>query len=456
MTSSGLPAEFLRRLHAYPGNIFDDIETALATEPSVAVRLNPSKNGGSMPGASDGSVPWCKDALYLSERPAFTLDPAMHAGAYYVQDASSMFISHVLLTLVDGPVAFLDACAAPGGKTLCAADALPEGSFVVANEAVPSRAAVLGENVIKWGFPGAVVTRADARAFSSMPEVFDVIAADVPCSGEGMMRKNPVAVSQWSPGLVEECAALQREIVEELWKALRPGGLFIYSTCTFNREENEMNAEFIASRLGGFPVEVPLDPSWGIVPAIDSPLPCMRFIPGLVRGEGLFMAVFRKPDVGHVSSAPVREKRKSRQPSAQRLPDVAGWIAGAEDFAIDAEDGRITAFPASRLPLLRRLQGLKGVDVIHHGITLATLKGRDVIPNHSLAMSTRRNPAAFPAVELTREQALDYLRCVPLRLDGASRGYVAVKYDGLTLGFVKNLGTRANNMYPRDWRIRNL
>ena len=235
-----LPEGFVESIAAVGTPVLDGlVDVGENIVPSVAVRDNVGKRFR-YPGG-DGDVPWCAAGHYLDNRPSFTLDPAFHQGMYYVQDASSMFIAHVLRHLAgEGPLRYLDACAAPGGKTTAAIDALPHGSLVVANEYVPARAAVLRENVIKWGSPDVIVTRGDTAALvKAMPESFDIIAADVPCSGEGMMRKDADAVAQWSHRLVEECADRQREIVGNLWRALKPGGFMVYSTCTFNRHENE-------------------------------------------------------------------------------------------------------------------------------------------------------------------------------------------------------------------------
>ena len=214
-------------------------------------------------------VPWCEWGAYLVRRPQFTFDPMLHAGAYYVQDASSMFIYHVIKSLVHAPVRYLDLCAAPGGKTTAALQALPAGSAMVANEIVPPRAHVLRENVIKWGNPACMVTCDSPWALGALTNTFDVIAADVPCSGEGMFRKDDEAIAQWSPALVEQCSARQRGILADVWNALKPGGLLIYSTCTYNSQENEEMVQFIINELGATPLEVPIQSSWNIHGAIE-------------------------------------------------------------------------------------------------------------------------------------------------------------------------------------------
>lgn len=449
-----LPQEFVELMRSI--GLSDLPEVLMKGEPEVSVRLNPRKPGATFEG--DESVPWCREGLYLDARPQFTLDPRLHQGAYYVQEASSMIVSHIARTLtagLPGPRRALDACAAPGGKTTALIDALPAGSAVVANEFVPARAAALRENIVRWGYPGVIVTRADTRAFSKMRSEFDIILADVPCSGEGMMRKDPHAVEQWSPGLVRECAALQRSIVDNLWPALRPGGYMIYSTCTFNPEEDEDNVRYIVDTLGGESVEIPVDPAWGITPSIVPALHCMRFIPGRTRGEGLFAAVIRKPGELHDNRKADKEPRRKGK-ELQVPPQVKTWIRRPEEYQFSVTPERITAFPAAHVPLLRKVSAT-GADIIHEGIPLAAVKGRDLIPAHALALSTELAPDAFPQVELSLPEALDYLRGRALTLPADTpRGYVAVTYGGRPLGWMKHLGNRSNNLYPDFSRIKTL
>lgn len=423
-------------------------------EQSQAVRLNPAKPS---PLSPDGeSVEWWELGRYYKPGESFTLDPVFHAGGYYVQDSSSMFVAHVVRELtrgMDSPVV-IDACAAPGGKTTAAIDALPAGSLVIANEIVPARCAVLKENIIKWGYPSAVVTRGDTAALSRLGAVADIVTADVPCSGEGMMRKEQAAAEQWSRGLVEACVTRQQEIVGNLWKTIRPGGYMIYSTCTFNRSEDELMVRYIIDNLGGIPVKIQSSDFPSIAPAVgDDEIYCYRFMPHLTSGGGLFMAVVQKP--GQLSPHTVKpQSGKNREKDKVKISqDVKSMIAPAEEMIFSVTDNRINAFPSQWMPLLRRIEDV--TDVLHHGIPVAATKGRDIIPAHALAMSTALAADVFPRVELDRSRALDYLRRNPVAMpEDTPRGYVIVTYGGLPLGFVKNLGNRANNLYPQDYRIR--
>lgn len=415
-------------------------------EPCVSVRLKPGVDDSVLPALPSGTVPWCDRGRYLAERPGFTLDPAFHQGLYYVQEASSMVHSHIVATLCAGsgaPVALLDACAAPGGKTTAALAALPVGSIAVANEFVPQRAAVLRENLIKWADPRCIVTRADTAQFSRFRDTFSIILADVPCSGEGMMRKDPEAVAQWTPALVRQCAARQWEIVSNLWPALKPGGALVYSTCTFNRTENEEIISRITAELGGEVEAVEVDPSWGIE---TTPEGCLRFRPDRLKGEGLFVAVIRKE--GHHSH---RAPKPPKTPRVVTTP-ASKWIRKDSGLTVYRTDTRVNAFPTAWFDLLTRLR--ERVDVIHEGIAVATVKGSDLIPAQSLALAPALVPGTFPTAEVGRDDALRYLAGESFPLGaGVPRGFVLLTYRERSLGFVKNLGNRVNNLYPQGWRI---
>lgn len=439
-----LPETFIEQLRGLLPDEWEALAEAItSTEPSVAVRVN-SARGVGVP-AGGRRVPWCSEGFYTDGRPAFTFDPDWHAGRYYVQDASSMFITHVIRHLVHEPVRYLDLCAAPGGKTTAAMQALPAGSLVVANEIVPPRARVLADNVIRWGSPRCVVTSNAPAQVGKLTRFFDVIAADVPCSGEGMMRKDDEAISQWSPTLVEQCAQRQREILADVWPALRPGGLLIYSTCTYNRQENEEIADFIVSQLGATSLDVPVEPSWNIHPAIGSECHCYRFMPHRVDGEGLFMAVFRKD--GELS----RELPRIKEKTSKKADEIGkNWLVSPDEYAIERQGDLSIAMP---LDTSREIAALRAsLNVLHAGIELATVMGRKTVPHHALAMSTARAEGAFPVCEVDYPTALRYLRGESISVDGP-RGHVLIAHHGAVLGFANNLVGRANNLYPKPLRI---
>lgn len=480
-----LPADFKHTMCTQLGpegaeRLFQGLEQ----EPSVSVRVNPCKADGA-PLAQQPqctSVPWCRDGYYLSQRPPFTFDPLLHAGAYYVQEASSMFVQRALHTYVQQPVIALDLCAAPGGKSTLMRASLPQGSLVVSNEPIRNRAQVLAENMIKWGHPDVVVTQNYPDAFSTFHRLFDVVVADVPCSGEGMFRKDEVAINEWSSANVQMCAQRQREIMEAVWPTLKPGGLLVYSTCTFNVEEDEKNVLWIARTLGAEVLPVEVDADWGICGNMltpteacseggtegDASLPMYHFMPGYTRGEGFFMAVLRKnvadeaeyEDEYAACDKPRKEKRKKGAPSGGKAPaavvpkECRSWVLDADNytFYID-EAGLCRAFSSTYEPVLARLR--ERLTVLHAGVEVAECKGRDWVPAHGLAMSLAFRREPFPSCAVDASLAVAYLRKEAVVLDAdVPKGIVCLTYKGLPLGFVKNLGNRANNLYPQEWRIR--
>lgn len=292
---------------------------ALQTEPVVGVRLNPLKPC-ELPAALEGErVPWCPEGRYLQGRPQFTLMPQLHAGGFYVQDPSSMIVAEVVRRLaaeIGRPMTALDACAAPGGKTTALLSALPEGSRLVANEFDPRRAQILVENMVKWGAPNLIVTQGDTARLRGLRQTFDLVLVDAPCSGEGMMRKDPAAREQWSQGLVRSCAAMQEEILDNIWPTLKPGGYLIYSTCTFNRLEDENQALRLISGEGAESMNLNMPAEWGIGASREQDLHALRFMPHITRGEGLFLTVLRKP--GHLTEKPA--KKRIRKLKSRRKP----------------------------------------------------------------------------------------------------------------------------------------
>lgn len=458
-----LPDDFIKYTRQLMGDrMWQTLEAGLAGEPPVSVRLNPFKCNPDVAdiACGDGMVPWCANGRYLKRRPNFTFDPLMHAGVYYVQDASSMFLERVLRRYVaDKPVRVLDLCAAPGGKSTLARSVLPEGSLLFCNEPVHGRAMVLAENVQKLGHEDVVVTNSYPADYGKSGLVFDVVIADVPCSGEGMFRTDEGAREEWSLNGVEKCRRLQRSIVQDVWNCLRPGGLLIYSTCTFNVGENEENVRYVADELGADVLPVDTDVSWGITGSLlegfDAPV--YRFLPGLTRGEGLFMAVLRK----HGEDCGVSEKKGGKKADKTRagakkhavtLKDN-GWIDGFEDYNVRLCDGFYRAVHRWWSDIYDVAD--KRMRVIHAGITVGEVRGKDVVPAQSLLLSRAFRKEAFPCVELEHTEAVAFLRREAVPLPGSvPRGPVVMTYRGCPIGFQKNIGNRANNLYPAEWKIK--
>ncbi len=457
-----LPQAFIERTRQLLGeDIYPQFEEALQTETPVSIRPNRMKCDLPVEGEA---IPWASSGMYLKNRPTFTFDPMFHAGCYYVQEASSMFVERALLEYVKEPVVMLDLCAAPGGKSTLCRSALPEGSLLVANEVMRNRSQVLAENLIKWGHPEVVVTNNDPADFTGLTHLFDVILTDVPCSGEGMFRKDPVAIEEWSLENVDVCWQRQRRILTDIWPSLKPGGLLIYSTCTFNREEDEDNVAWIAKELGAEILPVSTEETWGITGnLVGGDFPVYRFLPHMTKGEGFFLAVLRKHEgvceetSSRFSKSPSRmDKKKKGKDNKQPLAvpkEAKDWLESVSDYSLTMKDTQVVAFPKAHQDEYALLQ--QYLKVIHAGITLGEIKGKDLIPHHSLAMSTALSSDAFPKAEVSYEQAIAYLRKEGLILDAeVPRGYVLLTYKNAPLGFVKNIGNRANNLYPQEWRIR--
>lgn len=443
-----LNVEFVDRTRKIFGEkMFDCFVQALEKEPVVSVRHNEKKRYSD---ACGEAVQWAASGCYLAERPAFTADPLFHAGCYYVQEASSMFLEQIVRQYVSSPVRALDLCAAPGGKSTHLLSLLPQGSMLVSNEPMPLRAQVLAENVIKWGSASAVVTKNEPADFASFRNFFDFMLVDAPCSGEGMFRKDAFAVEQWSVANVRQCANKQREIIADIWDTLRPGGLMVYSTCTFNREENEDCVEWIAETLGAEVLSVNVDKEWNVTGSLTTEgLPVYRFIPGYTKGEGLFMALLKK--CGEASAAQPRMPRIKPLDGKIRR-EAEKWLKQPEKFDFLMQDDTLVAMPKEHTAAMLAI-GQK-MRVLHCALPLASVKNNKLLPLHTLAMSTELALDSFRTVEVEREKALSYLHREAMLFEGEPTGYLLLTYKGAPLGFVKNIGNRANNLYPTEWRIR--
>jgi 16S rRNA C967 or C1407 C5-methylase (RsmB/RsmF family)/NOL1/NOP2/fmu family ribosome biogenesis protein len=446
-----IPPEFAARTRALLGDAYSLFEAALQGEAVISVRMNRDKSNEE---PSAERVPWCETGYYLPGRIAFTLDPLFHAGAYYVQEASSMFLEQVVKAYVHEPVRCIDLCAAPGGKSTHLCSLLPEGSLLVCNEVIRSRSNILAENIVKWGNPNVIVTRNDPAEFRPLAHFFDLAIVDAPCSGEGMFRKNPAVAAEWNLPDITLCAARQRRILSAAWIALKPGGILVYSTCTYNTEENEDNLAFLVEKLRAEPLPIPLEASWQATEALKYTYPAYRFFPHKTKGEGFFMAVVRKSGgrLEDVVEEGFRSEGRKTQKACLPFPDeVRGWLLHPDDFHIERRESVIEAFPVRHTDAYRHLA--RHLHVVLSGLRLGELKGNDLIPAHALALSRRLNLDSFDIVALSREEAIRYLKKESLSLPG-EKGYALVSFDDLSLGFVKRLSNRANNLYPQEWRIR--
>jgi 16S rRNA C967 or C1407 C5-methylase (RsmB/RsmF family)/NOL1/NOP2/fmu family ribosome biogenesis protein len=463
-----LPQEFIRRTKELLHGEYDALETALTSQPPVSFRVNPHKfpvhsphdlqnPAGNISGEYE-KVLWCETGYYLPERPSFTFDPLFHAGSYYVQEASSMFIEQAFLTVIANasasarkPLTVLDLCAAPGGKSTHLLALLPEGSLLVGNEVIRSRSAILAENMTKWGRADHIVTNNDPGDFGKLGPVFDVILADLPCSGEGMFRKDSAGRSQWSIDSVKLCASRQKRIILDVWNALRPGGWLVYSTCTFNAEENEDNVCELAEKLRAEIVPIPVKREWNITGALRHNISAYRFLPHRTRGEGFFLALMRKSEEAENVDGTKTKYRNGKQP-ASAPAEIRRMLLQPDRFAF-VTDGCIYALPEFHQNACSAFS--ETLNVISAGIRMGEFRGRDFVPSVSLALSPEINPGAFPSIGLSYGEAIRYLQKEVILLpENSPKGYVLMTYKTVPLGFVKNIGTRANNLYPQEWRIR--
>lgn len=437
----------------------DRLLDTLDTPPSVSVRLSRTKPcRESLPFVLEDAVPWSGGlGFYLSERPSFTADPLWHAGGYYVQEASSMLLSCIAPLLGGEPIDALDLCAAPGGKSTLLLDLLPRGSALVSNEIMRARAQILTENIQKWGSASSIVTSAEPQMLGRLREAFDLILVDAPCSGEGMFRKDEEARQQWSPDLVQQCAERQRGILEDIWPALRPGGLMVYSTCTYSEQEDESQLRYLIEELGAEALPLPELPPI-VTPSPLCSYPCYRMMPHRLRGEGLFLALVRKPSQGEGYATSRPAAKGKGKPTTTKIPEaVKAWLRPEALPSLHWQsptEGLFVALPQRVAALTEALRALR-VPILSSGGQVAEAKGRDFLPLPALALSELLDPEAFPAVELTHPEAIRYLAREAITLpEGTPRGFVLVRYRGLALGFVKHLGNRSNNLYPQPWRIR--
>lgn len=449
------------------------VTKALDCPASVSVRLNPPRAYPVGEAFAEGSekVPWSPHGLLLDHRPQFTLDPLFHAGAYYVQDSSAMFVGQAFrdaVSHIEGRLRVLDLCAAPGGKTTDIAASLKEEGadyFLVANEVMRQRAAVLRDNVGLWGDPRVAVTSCDPKAFAALPGFFDVIVADVPCSGEGMFRKDPEAQTEWSESAVALCEARQRRIIADAWPCLREGGILVYSTCTFNKRENDGNVSWIAAELGA---EILSGASGGAcpVPATENYPGLFKtengcsLLPGMVKGEGQYCAVLKKKGEA--------EPRRRTEPATfgKKARGAAGPGCNAELRGKDAD--KLSALFSVPVRLFRHHETIAAIpeavaaDVeaisvlrpLMAGTAVGVIKREDLVPDDDLAHCLDLSPEAFNRQEADYTAALKFLHRDPVLFQDAPRGLLLITFKGLPLGFVKNLGTRTNNLMPQSRRIR--
>lgn len=455
MNHHTLPAALLESLEGTEG--FDRTRfegSHAASSLPVSVRFNPAKAGGRTDHfAGAERIPWSSEGYYLPERPSFTLDPWLHAGGYYVQEASSMFIEQCLRQTTNGSPSLkvLDLCAAPGGKSTLLQSLIGADGLLVSNEVIKTRVPVLIENMVKWGGANTVVTQNDPRDFERLPAYFDVMLIDAPCSGSGLFRKDPKAIDEWSIDSVQKCSLRQQRILTDAYPALQQNGILIYSTCSYSTAENEDICDWLCDTFDVEPLALQLDTAWNVTETHSrkSGCPGYRFFPDRVRGEGFFAACFRKKD-GMPEPLPVSSRGKLNRVSTKDRQVLTPWVRGAGGFRFFHQQESILAFPEPAEPDLSRLVG--ALYVKRAGIFCGKLAQGALVPDHELAVSGYAWPE-LPVLELNREQALRYLRKEDIHSESTGRGWALARFEGLNLGWLKQLGNRTNNYYPKEWRI---
>lgn len=442
-----LPAEFEIYMTSRLGTAYPDFLRSLEDPPCVGIRYNPKKTS-EFPGEQ---VPWSQYGRYLRERPVFTLDPTFHAGAYYVQDASSMFLEQAVRHSVDlsKPLNVLDLCAAPGGKSTHALSLLSSKSLLISNETIRSRASVLLENIQKWGLDNVIVTSNDPSDFQRLTGFFDLIIADVPCSGEGLFRKEREAIKAWTSNNVEHCSLRQRRIISDVWPSLKVGGVLIYSTCTYNEKENIENLTWLESQHEVEFIQLSPMKDWGIETLEKGPCIGYQLYPHRVKGEGFFLAAIRKKE-GRLPS--LQPKDSLKFPSPNQIKEFSNWITGAEMQCFFLHHQTVRMIPGEHKDDLQL--ALNNLNVLSAGTAVLEIKKNKFVPDHALALSIKIRKENFETLSLTREQALDYLRKNNLSVATTRIGFARIEFEGFGLGWVNVLQNRINNLYPASWRIR--
>ncbi len=450
--SNKLPSAFIRSLienYNIEGEEF--IKSHESGEQLTSIRLNNYKPSDVY--ANNEEIPWCKTGRYLDERPSFTADPLFHAGCYYVQEASSMFLEQVLKHSSDLSAAnrVLDLCAAPGGKSTLISSLLTDDSLLLSNEIIKTRVPVLTDNLIKWGPSNTFVSNNDPRDFKRLNAYFDIVVVDAPCSGSGMFRKDPDAINEWSESAVLLCSQRQQRILADIYPAIKEGGTLIYSTCSYSKQENEDISDWLCDTFNVTPIQIPVQAEWGIEETLSDKHKCYgyRFYPHKVKGEGFFIAAFKKTE-----ASPEAQIRRAKEVKANQKSEeiINKWMKASESMSILNLNDELFTINKKHEADLQYLQS--NLYLKKSGIRIGKIMGKDLVPNHELAMSLILNDNVR-RIDVTRQQAISYLKRDELKLETDILGWALICYQGHALGWAKMLGNRMNNYFPKEMRIVN-
>lgn len=452
MNEFNFPKNFLASLSGEPGFEAESFVNAhQIIETPTSIRLNPFKKSFIKTGEQ---VPWCRDGYYLDTRPSFTFDPLFHAGCYYVQEASSMFIDHMLKYTRqnnDEPIKVLDLCAAPGGKSTLIASAIGSNDLLVANEIIKTRVPVLCDNLNRWGAANTIVTNNDPRDFSRLTGFFDTILADAPCSGSGMFRKDPAAINEWSEANVYLCHQRQERILADIYPALKEDGYLIYSTCSYSHQENEEILDWLCKEFDMESIRIPVNKEWGIVETESDQQKAWgyRFYPGKLKGEGLFAACLKKK--GQTAQLPFFKTKNNQKLPAKEIEQVKRYVNTPEDFYFFKVNDDWLAINHQHKESLDILQ--RHLYIKKSGVRIGKLMGNDLVPNHELALSIDVNKDNVLQTPLNYEQAIQYLRRENIDPNSSQKGWSLMTFEKHPLGWAKLLPNRINNYYPKELRI---
>ncbi len=444
-----LPASLINSLTNAKGFNRQAFEGVHASgEQITSMRINPNKinDKATLPFNNLVQVPWTSNGYYLPERPSFTFDPLFHAGTYYVQEASSMFVEQALLQNVDvsKPLKVLDLCAAPGGKSTHLQSLISADSLLVSNEVIRSRANILKDNIVKWGAANVVVTNNDPAHFKPLTGYFDVIVVDAPCSGSGLFRRDEEAIAEWSEDNVNLCSQRQQRILADIWPCLKEGGLLIYSTCSFSQQEDEDIVQWMQKEYDAVVKPIDVQAEWGIISSESG----YRFWPDQVKGEGFFLACLQKQTPQE--EVVVKTKRKVEAPSKTQMPVIEKWLANSTDLQFVLHEQTVYAW--SNFLATDGVFLLDKLKVIYSGTKLGELMRDKLIPDHALAMNPFLQGEIVTA-ELDEKDAIAFLQRKDIAQLPETKGWQLATFQGHALGWMNVLPNRINNYYPKELRI---
>ncbi len=419
----------------------------------TAIRINPSKTNdldtSHFAFSVDNPVPWSSFGYYLSQRPSFTFDPFFHAGCYYVQDASSMFLEEAVKQSVDitKPLRVLDLCAAPGGKSTHLQSLISSESLLISNEVIKNRAGILKQNIYKWGSENVIVTNNDPQHFKKLEGFFDVIVIDAPCSGSGLFRKDAAALAHWSKDNVQLCCGRQKRIISDAIDSLKEGGVLIYSTCSYSREEDEDIADWLVKEWNMENIKLTVAEDWGIVETISQQTQSYgyRFFPDRLKGEGFYLSVFRK------TTNPVAIKYKSTKLEKATLKEnviIKLWLVDKELTLL--KEYFFYALPSTMVEDYSIIKA--ALNVQYAGVAIGEIMKERLVPEHALAASSLVS-SSIAKIEINYEEAILYLQKAEVKLNPSAKGWQLLTYQNRNLGWINALQNRVNNYYPKELRI---